>query len=413
MRVEYVSLGLGVVAVAALAAGTVLLARAQPIGGWTGLEVAWAVAAGIAAVAVVGQFVVVTLHQQRTAERLDRLREAALEAGGGNVDTKILDDGADEIGALSRAIASMATRVSRLFQAQRDLLAGVSHELRSPLARIVVALELLDVEVRALKGPEAIEADEEHELAVAIREEVELLEQHITRLLEAQRVSSQGVLLHREPIGLDALLERVGERDRARLEQLGFRLDLDLGLGDARIPGDANALDRLVSTLIENAIRHASDARDAAGAPTQPEFRIESMVDRLGVRLRFMDRGPGLTVEECAHVFEPFYRLDKSRNTETGGTGLGMYLVRQIAEAHRGSASAHPRRGGGLVVEVRLPLGDERGQQETVRVRLDAQVAARAQPANTDEMRATGLASGDLDTPAADEETADPASASG
>ena len=306
-------------------------------------------------------YLLVAVARERLRVRLGAIRDAAHELGGGDLSVE-MPEGEDDLGAMGASLNTMRARVARLLNAQRDLLSGVSHELRSPLARIEVGLELIDME---------LEGDSDHELIVGIREEVALLERHIARLLEAQRVTRDRVVLRKQPVTIDALIETVVGRERNRLKKLGWDLELALNAADAEIQGDANALDRIFSTLLENAIRHASTPADSVkdnAEQWRPSLKVESVLDDKGLIVRFMDRGPGLNDDQCVQVFEPFFRGDRSRNTATGGTGLGMYLTRNIMRAHRGDVLARPREGGGLVVEMRFPLHGQSELKETMRV---------------------------------------------
>jgi two-component system OmpR family sensor kinase len=313
---------------------------------------------------------------QRIWRRLGQLRETAIELGSGDLSVRAQAEPLDEFGQLGLALNTMADRIGRLLQAQRDLLSGVSHELRSPLARVEVALELLRIELGPAQelqtGPEGEKRQVCLGLIEEIQEEVQLLEQHIARLLEAQRVGAEGALPRRAEVNIDALIAKVLHRERHRLQQAGWKVETDLRAGGAKLMGDENALDRALSTLVENAVQHASDGLADDGREIQRELRIESTQDDTGwVALRWLDRGPGLTVEQCQQVFEAFFRSDRSRSTRTGGTGLGLYLVRRITEAHGGTARAMPRPGGGLIVELRLPLmGSRREVQQTTRMSM-------------------------------------------
>jgi signal transduction histidine kinase len=281
----------------------------------------------------------------------------------------------DELGLLGLSLNAMADRVARVLQAQKDLLAGVSHELRSPLARIEVALELIRIELVAGRdqAPQGLERRREspgEQLLGEIHEEVVLLERHIQRLLEAQRVGVDRVLVVRKPLSLDDLVQTVVRRETHRLELLGFGLEVVLDSGHAVLNGDENALDRVLSTLVENAVQHAGEGEAADGRKVERALRIETARDELHAIVRVHDRGPGLTPEQCTRVFEAFYRTDRSRDAKTGGTGLGLYLVKGIAEGHGGTARAMPREGGGLTIELRLPVHGQREQRETVRMQV-------------------------------------------
>lgn len=447
LRFDGVALLLSVLGLGAVGGAGALVVRTT--GGLAGYNTLIVGLLLLAAATVVGYYVLVALARQRLHERLAVMRDSAHELGGGDLSVEV-PEGADDLGALGASLNTMRSRVARLMTAQRELLSGVSHELRSPLARIVVALELIDME---------LPGEEDHELIVGIREEVALLERHISRLLEAQRVTRDRVVLTRKILVIDGLVDAVITRDRLRLKSLGWRLETHLNAEDAEILGDENALDRVLSTLIENTIRHAanpgaeaaysgafevvpegaaravsevpgavttsevdhahsgdvpprsteantvpssradsaaadsaaatSDAAEEGGeggvetavksaegdsspAPAKeawsPSLRIETELDESGVLIRVMDRGPGLSQEQCTRVFEPFFRGDQSRSTATGGTGLGMYLTRNILRAHGGDVLARPRDGGGLVVELRLPQRGRKPLKETMRV---------------------------------------------
>jgi len=360
-RLDGVSLAISLVGLMTIAASAVLLVRvAGPID-WLGLSGVILALLLLSAAALIGHFVVVALARQRYHERLAAMREAAKLLGHGDLSVAAPIAG-DDLGSVGHSLNQLATRMGRMMQAQRDLLSGVSHELRSPIARIDVALELLSME--------GVDEAEKAELIGGIREETALLERHISRLLEAQRVSTKRVLLKRRPLVLDKLVAKVIDRERLRLSKLGWQVETQLEMGDREVLGDDNALDRVLSTLVENAIRHASKPE---GDDEPSQLRIETQATKLGAVIRVMDRGPGLTDEQCASVFEPFFRIDKSRSTKTGGTGLGMFLARQICEAHRGHARAQPRPGGGLSVVLTLPIRGQKELKETLRVEMDAE----------------------------------------
>lgn len=332
------------------------------------------------ALALAGMLAAAMSLLQRIWGRLGRLRETAIELGSGDLSVRAPAEPLDEFGQLGLALNTMADRIGRLLQAQRDLLSGVSHELRSPLARVEVALELLRIELGAGAsdaGGAGAEAQRQRNAACLglieeIQEEVQLLEQHIARLLEAQRVGAEGALPRRAEVQIDALIAKVLHRERHRLQQAGWKVETELRAATSKLMGDENALDRALSTLVENAVQHAGEGTADDGRAISKELRIESHADEAGwAVLRWLDRGPGLTIEQCQQVFEAFFRSDRSRSTRTGGTGLGLYLVRRIVEAHGGTARALPRPDGGLIVELRLPLlGSRREVQQTTRMSL-------------------------------------------
>jgi signal transduction histidine kinase len=345
---------------------------------WTALASArlWIVV-GLLAVAgfLVGVMLSVALGASHAVgARVRQLREIAGDLGSGDLSVRAPIEPFDDLGSLGLALNAMADRVARVLQAQKDLLSGVSHELRSPLARIAVALELIRQEFEAARaaapGGENRRREAGPQLLTDILEEVALLERHIQRLLEAQRVGVDRVLVQRANIVLDELAATVLRREQNRLDEQGFVVEAQFGAPGQVLSGDANALDRVLSTLIQNVIEHTADSSAPSGTQAAKSLRVET--ERVGAELvvRVLDRGPGLTPEQCSRVFEAFYRTDASRTRNTGGTGLGLYVVKKLTEAHGGSARAIPRPGGGLMIELRLPLPGVKMAKETVRMKL-------------------------------------------
>ncbi len=375
---ERLLVAVSMLALVTIAASLVLVVRSaapEHLGLLVGLHLA-------ALLLVTGLLAMALSQLQRNAARLKVLRDVATELGVGDLAARAPTEPLDDFGQLGLGLNVMADRIGRLLQAQRDLLAGISHELRSPLARMEVALELIRQEflrgrAAAPGGVDRRRSDGE-QLVEELEEEVRLLERHIARLLEAQRIGAEGALPQRREFNLDKLIAAVVDRERRRLQGLSWQVEVALTLGDARMMGDENALDRVFSTLLENAVQHAAEGVDGTGRTVQRQLRVETRRDEAGAAIvAVLDRGPGLAPDECQLVFEAFYRTDRSRSTTTGGTGLGLYLVKRIAESHGGSARASPREGGGLVIEVRLPLaGLGRESKETIRMAVEDLEAA-------------------------------------
>lgn len=401
-RLDWVLLGLAAVSIAATVTAGTLLVRSVPGFRWTGPTGVIVAMLALLLFAVVANYIVVSRARGALHQRLSVMRDAARELGGGDLEI-VVPEGDDDIGALGRSLNAMSTRIARLLHAQRDLLSGVSHELRSPLARMVVALELIAIG-RGEQDPELAE------LVSGLREEVSLLERHISRLLEAQRVSSKRVVLSRKPLSIDALVQTVVRREHNRMTHLGWTLTVETRAGGGEVLADENALDRVVSTLIENAVVHAASPGPAQAdqADWAPSLHVETDIDGSDVLVRVMDRGPGLTPEQCALAFEPFARIDSSRSSRTGGTGLGLYLAKTISEAHGGEARAFPREGGGLVVELRLRGRDVKEQKETLRVAAVEATLAAVPPAVVPPPEATAEAARSAEAPGASAASAGP-----
>jgi signal transduction histidine kinase len=262
----------------------------------------------------VGAFPVV----RRLTRRLERLRAGVEGLGAGDLAARVKVEGRDEVAALAGSFNRAADRIEALVGAQRALLASASHELRSPLARIRVALELLGAERPDLRD--------------RVARDIAELDELIGELLLASRLQTVEQLDHAEDVDLLGLVAEEAARTRAEVEGTAVT-----------VRGDARLLRRLVRNLLENAARHGAP-------PVVASVRGEGRRVRLGV----CDRGPGVPEEERERIFAPFYR-PSSRAGGDGGSGLGLALVRQIARRHGGEARCLPREGGGTCFEVELP----------------------------------------------------------
>ena len=263
---------------------------------------------------------------RRLVRRLERLQGRVEALGAGDLAARVDVEGKDEVAALARSFNSAAERIQALVEAQRDTLAAASHELRSPLARIRMAVELL-----AENGDPA--------LRQRIERDIEDLDELIEEILLASRLSTLERPAHRERIDLQALCAE--EAARAGAQFTG---------GPATVAGEDRLLARLIRNLLENAAHHAPDSA----------IQVELEVQNGLALLRVLDRGPGVPEAERERIFEPFYRREGRREDQDDvrGVGLGLSLVRQIARRHGGDAVCLPREGGGACFQVSLPIGE-------------------------------------------------------
>lgn len=308
--------------------GRVLVARrlwrgggfpGPPVAGLLGTIVLITAAVGLGAYPVV----------RRLTRRLETLQRTVEKLGEGDLSVRVPVRGRDEVAALAESFNRAAARIESLVGAQKSLLANASHELRSPLARIRVAVELL--------GPHA-----SPQTRVELERNVAELDQLVGELLLASRLDAAlhgaGTPSVLEPLDLAALVAEECARAGAELEAAAVS-----------VPGDPTLLRRLLRNLLENAQRHGERG------PVQVTLGV---VQGGLVQLEVCDRGPGVPPEERERIFEPFYRA-RGSSERHGGVGLGLALVRQIAAAHRGTVSCLPREGGGSCFRVMLPRSGE------------------------------------------------------
>jgi signal transduction histidine kinase len=261
---------------------------------------------------------------RRLTKRLERLRLRVEDLGRGDLSVRAPVEGRDEVADLARSFNRSADRIQQLVEGQRRQLAFASHELRSPLARLRVSLEMMAGDP-ALKQRAARDIGE--------------LDGLVDELLEASRLEVLGTADRAEGVDLLGLVAEEAARAGTSLEGGPAAVEGET----VDVSGDARLLRRLVRNLLENARRHAGAAD------------VEARVERAGggARLLVSDRGPGVPEAERERVFEPFYRPPGAPETGTG-YGLGLALVRQIARAHGGDAICRGREGGGTVLEVTL-----------------------------------------------------------
>ena len=259
---------------------------------------------------------------RRITRRLEQLQRGVEGLGAGDLRTRVAVSGRDEIADLARRFNTTADRVEALVDGQRRMLASASHELRSPLARVRMALELV-----------ADESPERRDLVLGATRDIEELDVLVGDLLLASRLEARPPA--QEPVDLAALATEEAARAGATIR----------AGGPARVQGDAAALRRMLRNLLENAARHG-----------KPPIEVRITAEPARWRVDVEDAGPGVPASERERIFEAFYRPAGHREAD-GGVGLGLALVRQIAERHGGSARCEAREPAGSRFTVVLPRG--------------------------------------------------------
>ncbi len=260
----------------------------------------------------------------RITRPLERLSAAAERLGKGQEPEPLPESGPTELVTLIRQFNRMAQQVRELLDNRTTLLAGISHDLRTPLARLRLALEMLPPEV-------------DRELAEGMERDLEEMNRLIGVALELGRDLAAG---KREEVDVNDLVQEVVESGR----QLGGAV-LWSRSEPCRRTLNVTAFRRILDNLMGNALRYGRGLM----------VTVELGRGEGGLTLRVLDRGPGIPAEELEAVFRPFYRLDQSRSADTGGSGLGLAIARQLADANGWLLSLGPRQGGGTVAELVLP----------------------------------------------------------
>jgi len=262
---------------------------------------------------------------------LRRLVTAARLAGEGDLSVRVDERRGDEIGQMARAFNRMADRRQELEEARRRMVSDVSHELRNPLANIRGWIEA---------AQDGLAAPDERLLA-SLHEETTHL-QHLVDDLHELSVGDAGELvLEPEPIDLAAFSGQVVEAFRASADAVGVTLEADTPPG-AMLEADPRRLRQALGNLVGNALRHT---------PPGGGIRIVAGTGTLSVS----DTGEGIPAADLPFVFDRFRRVDVSRSRATGGSGLGLAIVRQIVEAHGGTAEIASAPGAGTTVTMRFP----------------------------------------------------------
>jgi two-component system sensor histidine kinase CpxA len=294
---------------------------------------------------VVSGLVCFALARQLT-KPLGKLRQATRALAEEQLGVRVtpqLGNRGDEIGALGRDFDLMADRVEALLEGQKRLLRDVSHELRSPLARLGVALEL----ARQAEG------DEARTHLDRMEREATRLNELIGQMLNVAQLEAQAAERRREPVDLTALVRSIAADADFEARETGSRVAL-LEARPVMVEGHEEMLRRAIENVVRNAARFtAEETRVEVSVEREKASRGEALAQVI-VR----DHGPGVPEADLERIFEPFVRVGNARDRRSGGTGIGLAVTRRALHLHGGTAVAANGPGGGLVVTLTLPASD-------------------------------------------------------
>jgi len=271
---------------------------------------------------------------------LRRMAGASKAVAAGKYDQQLPLTGPEEVQSLAAAFNEMVRRVQTSRQAQRDFVANVSHELKTPLTSIQGFAQ-------AILDGTAQKPEDQQQAARVIYDESDRLRRLVEDLLDLARIDTGQVAFERHQVDLGALLRSVVERLSVRAEEVGVRIESRLP-DFPPIVGDGDRLAQVFTNLIDNAVKHSSEGG---------VVNLRGEKEDGWISIHFDDAGPGIPPEELSRIFERFYQLDKARPGGRGrGVGLGLAISREIVQAHGGRLVAQSAVGRGSRFTVQLPI---------------------------------------------------------
>ena len=268
------------------------------------------------------------------------LSAAIEEVSGSDLSRRVDANGRqDEVGRLTNSFNAMMDKVSASFERQKRFSASAAHELRTPLANIQLGMEVLELEER----PSPARMEKALAVAKTNTERMIRLVEDLLRLSSNQQDEPQGEVSLAELCSeaLGELSPRIAEK------RLTVTADVPPGL---RVRGSRSMLFRALFNLAENAVKYNREGGS---------IHLSASAGEGWAKLRVEDTGAGICAEDLEHIFEPFYRADRSRSRAMGGSGLGLTLVRDIAERHGGAVGVQSAAGEGTVFTLSLPLSED------------------------------------------------------
>jgi len=271
------------------------------------------------------------------ARPIQAVRAASNALASGDTSVRVaasVEGRQDEIAQLAHDFDRMAERVEELLGVQSRLLLDVSHELRSPLARLTVGIEL----ARQKMGPEGQPALDRME------RETERLAELVSEVLTLARLEHHEKTAE-EDVEFEALLRELVDATQFEAEAVGKRVELSVE-GPLSLRGDEELLRRALENVLRNAVRFTAD---------QGAVDVTAVSHDTSVSITVRDHGPGVPPEALEGIFRPFYRVGTARDRATGGTGLGLAIAYRAIRAHKGTVTAENHEGGGLAVTLDIP----------------------------------------------------------
>lgn len=276
------------------------------------------------------------------ASPLERLTATSRALAGGNLSARSGIVRRDEVGELARALDEMAIRLEERIHSEKELFANISHEIRTPLARLRVALELCE----DAPGDAQQTIERLHGMGADLAELERLVDNVLTNArLDLVASGSAAILLRPRAVDLGGFFTEVAARFARHHSDRNLEQKIPPALPMAVL--DPDLLNRVCDNLLDNAVKYS-----APGSPVTLAVAAEGRQ----LRVEVTDGGEGVPEEDLPHLFEPFFRSDRSRSRQTGGAGLGLTLCKRIIEAHGGEITAQPNKEQGMTFFFELPV---------------------------------------------------------
>jgi signal transduction histidine kinase len=295
------------------------------------------------AIALALSVVVAALIAYSITRPLDRIAQAAEEVAAGNYDQVLDISDPVEVARLATSFTTMAHRVKTTLQSQQDLVANVSHELKTPLTSIQGFSQAL------LDGTASDQVARERAASI-IHDEAGRMRRLVDDLLDLARLESGQTTFAREPVDVEELLRSTTDRFVPRAEQVGVSLTIEVAPSLPPVVGDADRLGQVFGNLLDNALKHARGVSEKGKVVLQAERQEDKVICSVS------DNGPGIPAEDLSRVFERFYQVDKARVRRKSGAGLGLSIAHEIVQAHGGQISAESVEELGTRFSVELPV---------------------------------------------------------
>jgi signal transduction histidine kinase len=291
-----------------------------------------------AALAIAIAIILTFFISRRVLSPIRTLGVTAKKLGKGDFSQRVQVKDHGEVGELAQTFNSMADDLERTEKLRRNMVADIAHELRTPLSNVSGYLEAIRDDV---VKPDA-------STIASLSEEVDLLSRLVDDLQELALADAGELKLARQPEDLSQLIQQSVKAIRTRVLDKGLEISIDVPEELPLLNIDYHRISQVLRNLLENALKHT---------PSGGKITVSAAPEGKQVRIKVIDNGEGIPAEDLPNMFERFYRVDKSRARQAGGSGLGLTIAKRLVESHGGTISVQSELGKGSCFSFALPIG--------------------------------------------------------